>query len=85
MTPPPPRKFIPWYLRLGALLLAGCIATYVIVLYVYGIKLIDLASKIGEMAARHEVAHDPPPPPHEPGVVTFSIGSPSAPAKPPAH
>ena len=81
MTPPPPRKFIPWYLRLGALLLAGCIATYVIVLYVYGIKLIDLASKIGEMAARQSVAHDPPPPPQVPGVVTFSI----TPAKPPAH
>lgn len=80
MTPPPPRKFIPWYLRLGALLLAGCIATYVIVLYVYGIKLIDLASKIGEMAAaQHDAPHDPPPPPHEPGVVTFSIGSPAKP------
>ena len=81
MTPPPPRKFIPWYLRLGALVLAGFIALYVIVLYVYGIKLVDLASKIGELSEKSVVAHDPPPPPSEPGVVTFSI----APAKPPAH
>lgn len=81
MTPPPPRQFIPWYFRLGALVLAGCIATYVIVLYVYGIKLVDLASKIGELAEQSVVAHDPPPPPAEPGVITFSI----APAKPPAH
>jgi len=81
MTPPPPRKLIPWYLRLGALVLAGCIATYVIVLYVYGIKLVDLASKISELSQRTVIAHDPPPPPREPGVVTFSI----APSKPPAH
>ncbi|MDB5362258.1 MAG: hypothetical protein JWO51_3555, partial [Rhodospirillales bacterium] len=69
MTPPPPRKLIPWYLRLGALVLAGCIATYVIVLYVYGIKLVDLASKISELSQRAVIAHDPPPPPREPGVV----------------
>jgi len=84
MTPPPPRQFIPWYFRVGALVLAGCIATYVIVLYVYGIKLVDLASKIGELAGQNQpavIAHDPPPPPQEPGIVTFSI----APAKPPAH
>ena len=84
MTPPPPRKFIPWYLRVGALVLAGFIATYVIVLYVYGIKLVDLASKIADLSAQNQpavIAHDPPPPPHEPGIVTFSI----APAKPPAH
>lgn len=80
MTPPPPRKFIPWYLRVGALVLAGFIATYVIVLYVYGIKLVDLASKLGEMSEKSAAAHDPPPPPGEPGVVTFSI----SPAKPPA-
>jgi predicted amidohydrolase len=65
----------------GALVLAGCIATYVIVLYVYGIKLVDLASKISELSQVPVIAHDPPPPPQEPGVVTFSI----APAKPPAR
>ncbi len=81
MTPPPPRKFIPWYLRVGALVLAGFIATYVIVLYVYGIKLVDLASKLRGAPEAPIVAHDPPPPPSEPGVVTFSI----APAKPPAR
>lgn len=81
MISPPPRTPIPWYFRVGALVLAGCIATYVIVLYVYGIKLVDLASKIGEMSETPAIAHDPPPPPQEPGVVTFSI----APAKPPAR
>jgi len=81
MTPPPPRTFIPWYFRVGALVLAGCIATYVIVLYVYGIKLVDLASKISELSQMPVIAHDPPPPPQEPGVVTFSI----APSKPPVR
>jgi hypothetical protein len=81
MTPPPPRKFIPWYLRLGALVLAGCIATYVIVLYVYGIKLVDLAQHLRAAPEPPVVAHDPPPPPSTPGVVTFSI----APAPPPAR
>ena len=81
MLPAPPRKFIPWYLRVGALVLAGFIALYVVVLYVYGIKLVDLASKIGAMSEQPAVAHDPPPPPSEPGVVTFSI----EPAKPPGR
>ena len=81
MTPPPPRKLIPWYLRLGALVLAGCIATYVIVLYVYGIKLVDLVTKLRGEPEAPVVAHDPLPPPSEPGVVTFSI----APAKAPAR
>ena len=81
MTPPPPRKFIPWYLRVGAFVLAGFIATYVIVLYVYGIKLVDLASKLRAAPEAPVIAHDPPPPPGEPGVVTFRI----APAKPPAR
>jgi hypothetical protein len=83
MTPPPPRVFIPWYFRVGALVLAGCIATYVIVLYVYGIKLVDMASRISEMSQQQQpvAAHDPPPPPQEPGVVTFSI----APVRPPTR
>jgi len=85
MTPPPPAKFIPWYLRLAALIAAGCIATYVIALYLFGIELMHLASHIGELAAQSVVAHDPPPPPHEPGVVTFSIGQPSPPAKSAVH
>jgi hypothetical protein len=85
MMPPPPRHWIPWYLRVAALCLAGVGALYVIVLYAYGIRFVDLVSSLRPPPEKPVAAHDPPPPPHEPGVVTFSIGSPSAPAKPPAH
>ena len=81
MMPTPPRRWIPWYLRAAALGLAAGGAVYIIALYVYGIRFVDLVSSLRPPPDKPAIAHDPPPPPSEPGVVTFSIGPP----KPPAH
>ncbi|HLZ66166.1 MAG TPA: hypothetical protein VKQ29_08035 [Aliidongia sp.] len=81
MIAPPPRHWIPWYLRLTALGFAAIGALYVIVLYAYGIKFVDLVSSLRPPPDPPVVAHDPPPPPSEPGVVTFSIGQPKPPGQ----
>jgi len=81
MIPTPPRSWIPWYLRVAALCLGAVIAMYVVALYVYGVKFVDLVSSLRPEPEKPVVAHDPPPPPSEPGIVTFSIGPP----KPPTH